>query len=58
MLSAVFFNIINGFTNGYYFGSIVTTEYHNLRKLNMSGDDYITKLKLENTSEVLHQMEL
>ena len=29
MLSAVFFNIINGFTNGYYFGSIVTLEYQN-----------------------------
>ena len=29
MLSAVFFNIINGFTNGYYFGTIVTSEYQN-----------------------------
>ena len=29
VLSAIFFNIINGFTNGYYLGSIVSIEYNN-----------------------------
>ena len=31
----------------------VTTEYHNLRKLNMSGDDYKSKLDSENELELL-----
>ena len=29
VVSAIFFNIINGFINGYYLGSIATTEYQN-----------------------------
>jgi len=29
VMSAIFFNIVNGFLNGYYLGSIVMTEYQN-----------------------------
>lgn len=35
----------------------VTTEYHNLRKLNMSGDDYKSKLDLENSENKLELLE-
>ena len=64
MLSAVFFNIINGFTNGYYLGSIVSNEYNNYffesnfilgmfifiigLVINLKSDNILINLKKEN----------
>ena len=64
MLSAVFFNIVNGFTNGYYLGSIVSNEYNNYffepnfilgglvfiigLVINLKSDNILLKLKKEN----------